>query len=754
MECRVNSPVLLPTVPPPETPLAMDTDMDSPEAGVARGSGERRHGEQSGLENFSFSGRARLPSVEEWKGLPPPASSAQAATHRHSGRDTLPQDTASTEISGRGGYHSMGASREMDRNATSRQHQQCQQIDRPRGMGGGYYHQIHDRENDSQERRGGDYLSLGRSSNRQVEQFSGPEHATGRLASNGWTSVNSSSYSQQTADGSRTVGFATHPHNSSAVRDAGAVVGSEEFSIARPPVQVVGTEELRRLEQEEENLLNELQRVRTKKKKLQDELDQSRSLSSPQTAPARRAHIAAPDQEDVEMLDCHPGSKWSAQAEKPISSVAASARTVSVSQLLNAEDASGGAGPIGPTTSPSTNTRATTHMNAVQEESAQDLFLPPKSGSPPPPRWQFPAPAGVASARGKSSTTTAINTARGSTEVHPFRRPQSWYNNRVKPGPANATGKDNSKEYKAFCPHCQSSFRLPCQLRKHLKRHSKPFGCTHDGCNKVFGAKNDWKRHENSQHHQLECWKCDIRCLTAAPGPAMDTPDICGKCFFRKADFIKHLKTVHGNTDGWIVSSADQLAAANEQIQATITLTGERELAQIAGDCHIPKYHGGAFWCGFCRKVIKLNGKVGIAGWDKRFDHIAWHFEKDNLRVKDAWMRLEEPSPEGDGKAPGVSSAKDVEESSDEEDGDADFNDSSPKRRQTEPTRLPSYGRQPQLEGVEGAEKKPAETEKTWYCCKCAFGPFLTALYVDCPHCANHHRCENCTLRHVVKKLK
>jgi len=214
---------------------------------------------------------------------------------------------------------------------------------------------------------------------------------------------------------------------------------------------------------------------------------------------------------------------------------------------------------------------------------------------------------------------------------------------------------------------------------KHLKRHSKPFGCTHDGCNKVFGAKNDWKRHENSQHHQLECWKCDIRCLTTPPGAAADTPDICGKCFFRKADFVKHLKMVHGNADGWVVGPADQALATNsgEQIPAPITLTGDRELAQITGDCHIPKYHGGAFWCGFCHKVIKLNGKVGIAGWDKRFDHIAWHFEKDNLRVKDTWMRLGEPS-EDDGKAAG---AKNVGESSDKEDG----GDSPPKRRQAEP---------------------------------------------------------------------
>ena len=71
--------------------------------------------------------------------------------------------------------------------------------------------------------------------------------------------------------------------------------------------------------------------------------------------------------------------------------------------------------------------------------------------------------------------------------------------------------------------------------------------------------------------------------------------------FFRKADFVKHLKVVHGNTDGWLVNP-DQASTTGDHVQATSTMTGTRSVVQILVDCHIPKYHGGAFWCGFCKK--------------------------------------------------------------------------------------------------------------------------------------------------------
>jgi hypothetical protein len=36
--------------------------------------------------------------------------------------------------------------------------------------------------------------------------------------------------------------------------------------------------------------------------------------------------------------------------------------------------------------------------------------------------------------------------------------------------------------------------------RKHMKRHERPYGCAISGCDKAFGSKHDWNRHEMSQH--------------------------------------------------------------------------------------------------------------------------------------------------------------------------------------------------------------------------------------------------------------
>lgn len=251
-----------------------------------------------------------------------------------------------------------------------------------------------------------------------------------------------------------------------------------------------------------------------------------------------------------------------------------------------------------------------------------------------------------------------------------------------------------------------------------MKRHSKPFGCTHDGCKKVFGAKNDWKRHENSQHHQLECWKCDIPTSVDPTAP-------CGKCVFRKADFVKHLRDVHNNTDGWLSEDGTTITSASS------STTGGRDVTQIISDCHIPKYHGGAFWCGFCKKVVKLNGKVGIEGWDKRFDHIAFHFEKEKKQVKDDWMKLE---PSLDDKMPGDDDESEAEEPT--------FQDETLQRIESPP---PAVYPPPRPRRGTGNE------DMGWVCCKCKYGPYNPVLYADCSMCGAH-RCQNCIQKPIPGK--
>jgi hypothetical protein len=124
-----------------------------------------------------------------------------------------------------------------------------------------------------------------------------------------------------------------------------------------------------------------------------------------------------------------------------------------------------------------------------------------------------------------------------------------------------------------------------------MKRHERPYGCTFPTCLKTFGSKNDWKRHENSQHFHLEAWRCDIPRLDDKP---------CAKVCYRRQAFSEHLKKEHQLTD-----------------QPTI----DRRLE----NCRIGRNCQARFWCGFCIKLVELKTN-GLAAWTERFDHIDGHF--------------------------------------------------------------------------------------------------------------------------------
>lgn len=142
-----------------------------------------------------------------------------------------------------------------------------------------------------------------------------------------------------------------------------------------------------------------------------------------------------------------------------------------------------------------------------------------------------------------------------------------------------------------------------------MKRHSRPFACTFRGCGKLFGSKGDWKRHENSQHFQLELWKCGV----IPPGLGA----LCGKLSFRRESHTTHLRNVHNITD-------------------------KAEIATKTKEAHIGRNNFKTFWCGFCQtipgkdspkgRVVPLN-KKGLDGWDERFDHLGKHFIDDGLKI-------------------------------------------------------------------------------------------------------------------------
>lgn len=128
--------------------------------------------------------------------------------------------------------------------------------------------------------------------------------------------------------------------------------------------------------------------------------------------------------------------------------------------------------------------------------------------------------------------------------------------------------------------------------RKHMKRHDKPYGCTFRDCTKVFGSKNDWKRHESSQHCQLETWNCN--------------EGGCTKVCHRRESLKTHLSKDHSMTDGGLIQ---------ERLE----------------NCRVGRHCMTKFWCGFCRDQIEVQ-RSGANWWAKRCDHIDGHlFGKDGL---------------------------------------------------------------------------------------------------------------------------
>ncbi|PGG96257.1 hypothetical protein GX51_07925 [Blastomyces parvus] len=201
------------------------------------------------------------------------------------------------------------------------------------------------------------------------------------------------------------------------------------------------------------------------------------------------------------------------------------------------------------------------------------------------------------------------------------------------PGNTDLASKDaplQRREKKVFkCRHdgCTRSTGRMSEMKKHEKRHSRPYGCTQPGCYKGFGSKNDWKRHENTQHFQLQRWRCPVKTsptshVAIRDETLMEEPDRkdfppgfleCAQVFDRKDKFQQHLQSEH---------SLGEKAAKHTVKRNEIGRNGQFQ-----------------FWCGFCRKLIRLR-KEGQDAWDERFDHIDNEHYKQNQTIE-TWVHLE-----------------------------------------------------------------------------------------------------------------
>ncbi|KAM3561331.1 hypothetical protein MY1884_002426 [Beauveria asiatica] len=161
------------------------------------------------------------------------------------------------------------------------------------------------------------------------------------------------------------------------------------------------------------------------------------------------------------------------------------------------------------------------------------------------------------------------------------------------------------------CSLCGKVYKRACELKKHMKRHDRPYGCTVNGCGKSFGSKNDWKRHECHQHESIDAWAC--------------SEDGCIAICESHSAFVQHLGGAHDMFYG-------------------------EDLHSRVQSCRIGRPSDAKFWCGFCRRVVEIEDVMvqedgNGTHQSRRFDHIDNHlFGKNGLEKKDKtqWRFLED----------------------------------------------------------------------------------------------------------------
>ncbi|KAI0896758.1 hypothetical protein F4806DRAFT_496062 [Annulohypoxylon nitens] len=191
--------------------------------------------------------------------------------------------------------------------------------------------------------------------------------------------------------------------------------------------------------------------------------------------------------------------------------------------------------------------------------------------------------------------------------------------------------RNTAPEQAHVCSDCKKSFGRRCELKKHEKRHIKPYGCTFPDCKKKFGSKNDWKRHENSQHYMAEHWRCDEKRTS-------ESTETCGKVLPRRELFKQHLTGCHHITDATVLETKTE-------------------------KCRVGRNSEVRFWCGFCREIIEVK-KDGIEAWTERFNHIDDHFHGRNNQDKKEMSEWQEEYSPSNGPESLVNDSEDCSASS------------------------------------------------------------------------------------------
>ncbi|KFX94293.1 hypothetical protein O988_06384 [Pseudogymnoascus sp. VKM F-3808] len=157
------------------------------------------------------------------------------------------------------------------------------------------------------------------------------------------------------------------------------------------------------------------------------------------------------------------------------------------------------------------------------------------------------------------------------------------------------------------CPTCSKTCRRPSEMAKHMKRHSRPYSCTFPPCTKTFGSKNDWRRHENSQHLHYESWHCtlDLSTTTSTSTTTLEPQDQDQDQNNDEANTCKHI-SYHLDAFKSHLSRTHSIPQPSINAHATRA----RRLLPTPSTFH----------CGFCPS------RIAQPDWSARFDHLDAHF--------------------------------------------------------------------------------------------------------------------------------
>ncbi|RMX77456.1 hypothetical protein D0869_09876 [Hortaea werneckii] len=199
-------------------------------------------------------------------------------------------------------------------------------------------------------------------------------------------------------------------------------------------------------------------------------------------------------------------------------------------------------------------------------------------------------------------------------------------------------------------PGCGKRKKRECDLRKHRKRHSRPYGCTFADCWKRFGSRNDWKRHENSQHFLIDQWRCDM---------IIENNHKCGSLFQSEDAMRKHLLAQHTR------ALQQEASRKGNPLQRLVTLKAEH--------MHIGREAHHYYWCGFCDRLV-APVKDASNAWEDRFRHVGDHYDKENKHVDD-WICVQANRRKGDISKPDRRKGKGSSVVKDDLDSDVDLGD-------------------------------------------------------------------------------